>query len=224
MVAGIPGLAVVVPSTPADAAGLMLSAIEHPDPVVFFEHKLLTGDVLDSLAGTGRPGLRLDVPADGARGPVADPPGPVPIGAASLVRAGRDLVIVGVGVGIHRGREAAAVLADDGIDAAVLDLRSIAPLDEEALLDLAAATGHVLVVDEDYTRGGLSGEIAALIAEHGVDARYARVTCEDTIPYAPHLEHRALPSVTRLTTAARRLLEARTLTAGRGSVHGQVGT
>lgn len=214
MVAGIPGLTVVVPSTPADAAGLMLSAIEHPDPVVFFEHKLLTGDVLDSLAGTGRPGMQLDVPAGGARGPVADPPEPVPIGSASLVRPGRDLVIVGVGVGIHRGREAADLLARDGVDAAVLDLRSVAPLDEVALLGLAEATGHVLVVDEDYTRGGLSGEIAALIAEHGVPARYARVTCEDTIPYALHLEQRTLPNVTRVTAAARRLLEARTLNTG----------
>jgi pyruvate dehydrogenase E1 component beta subunit len=209
MVAGVPGLVVVAPSTPADAAGLMLSALEHPDPVVFFEHKLLTGDLLDSLAGTGRPGLHLDVPPDGARGEVADPPEPVRIGSAVLRRPGRDLAIVGVGVGIHRGLGAATELAGEGIDAAVLDLRSVAPLDTAAILELAAATGHVLVVDEDYSRGGLSGEIAALVAENGVAARYARVTCEETIPFAWQLEEQVLPNATRLTAAARLLVDAR---------------
>lgn len=212
MVAGVPGLTVVAPSTPADAAGLLLSALEHADPVVFFEHKLLTGDLLDSLAGTGRPGLGLDVPTSGVRGEVPTPPTPVPIGSAALRRPGRDLVIVGVGVGIHRGLAAAAELAVAGIDAAVLDLRTVAPLDEEALLELAVATGHVIAVDEDYTRGGLSGEIAAVLAEHGVHAAFARVTCEETIPYARSREYATLPNVERLTAAARRLLTAGQLT------------
>jgi len=207
MLAGVPGLAVVVPSTPADAAGLMLAALAHPGPVVFLEHKLLSRAWLDVVGGSSRAVAGLDVPADGACGEVADPPEPVPLGTAALRRPGRDLVIVGVGVGIHRGVSAAQRLAEDGIDAAVLDLRSVAPLDTRALLDLAAATGRVLVVDEDYTRGGLSGEIAAVLAEHGVPARFARVTCEDTIPYARALEERALPNVDRLVTAARRLLE-----------------
>jgi pyruvate dehydrogenase E1 component beta subunit len=206
MIAGVPGLAVVVPSTPADAAGLMLAALDYGDPVVLFEHKLLTGDVLDSLAGTGRPGLDLDVPAAGARGEVPEPVTAVPIGSAVLRREGTDLLIVGVGVGIHRGRAAAERLAADGVQAAVLDLRSVAPLDERLLLDLAAATRHVLVVDEDYTRGGLSGEIAAVVAERGVPARFARVTCEDTIPYARRLEERTLPGVARIVAAAQRLV------------------
>ena len=206
MIAGVPGLAVVVPSTPADGAGLMLAALEHADPVVFFEHKLLTGDVLDSLAGTGRPGLDLDIPAAGARGEVDDPMKPVPLGSAALRREGDDLVMVGVGVGIHRAMAAAQRLVADGVQAAVLDLRSVAPLDERLVLDLAAATGHVLVVDEDYLRGGLSGEIAAVVAEHGVPARYARVTCEDTIPYARRLEERTLPGVARIVEATHRLL------------------
>ncbi len=213
MVAGVPGLTVVAPSTPADAAGLMLSALEHPDPVVFFEHKLLTGDVLDSLAGTGRPGIELEVPLAGACGEVADPPAPVPIGSATLRRRGRDLVIVGVGVGIHRGLAAAEQLAREGIDAAVLDMRSLAPLDEALLLQTAAATAHVLVVDEDYKRGGLSGEIAALTAEHRVGARFIRVTCDQTIPYARQLERDALPNVARITAAAHRLLESSALAA-----------
>jgi pyruvate dehydrogenase E1 component beta subunit len=206
MLAGVPGLSVVVPSTPTDAAGLMLSALRHPGPVVFLEHKLLTDELLDSLAGAGRPGLALDIPEQGKWGEVADPPESVPLGKAVLRRSGRDLAVVGVGVGIHRGMEAAVELGRDGIDAAVLDLRSVAPLDQAALLDVAKTTGHVLVVDEDYTRGGLSGEIAALIAEHDGHARFARVTCEQTIPFAPALEEQALPNVARIVSAARRLL------------------
>lgn len=206
MIAGVPGLAVAVPSTPADAAGLMVSALEHPDPVVFFEHKLLTGDLLDSLAGTGRPRLDLDVPVAGARGVVGEPIEPVPLGTAALRREGSDLAIVGVGVAVHRALAAAQQLAADGVQAAVLDLRSVAPLDWRPVVDLAATTGHVVVVDEDYLRGGLSGEIAAVVAEHGVPVHFARVACDDTIPYARPLEKRALPDVTRIVAAAQRLL------------------
>ncbi|MBD0322655.1 MAG: pyruvate dehydrogenase [Aldersonia sp.] len=208
MLAGIPGLTVVVPSTPADAAGLLRSALEHDGPVVFLEHKLLAEDWLHQLAGTGRPGVHFDVPSDGAKGEVTDPLEPVPLGVAALRRPGRDLAIVGVGVGVHRGLAAATRLAEDGIDAAVLDLRSVAPLDRAALLGLAALTGKVLVVDEDYARGGLSGEIAAVIAENGIAARFARVTCEDTIPYARLLEEQTLPNVTRLMSAAHQLVGA----------------
>ncbi len=206
MLAGVPGLSVVVPSTPADAAGLMLGALAAPGPVVLLEHKLLSQEWLDVLAG---PGGHVDVPLEGAVGEVAAPPEPVPLGRAVLRRPGRDLVVVGVGVGVHRGAAAAARLAERGIDAAVLDLRSVAPLDEEALVAQAAVTGRVLVVDEDYRRGGLSGEVAAVVAERGTGARFARVTCEDTIPYARRLEDAALPDVQRLVAAAERLVEPR---------------
>jgi pyruvate/2-oxoglutarate/acetoin dehydrogenase E1 component len=111
-----------------------------------------------------------------------------------------------VAVGVHRCLSAAATLADEGIDAAVLDLRSVSPLDRKAVAQLAATTGHVLVVDEDYTRGGLSGEIAAVIAERDTGARFGRVTCEGTIPYARDLEHQALPNEERIVAAAHRLL------------------
>jgi pyruvate dehydrogenase E1 component beta subunit len=207
MLSGVPGLAVVVPSTPADGAGLMLAALDHPGPVVFLEHKLLSREWLDFLAGSSRPGVSFDIPADGASGEVADPPQPVPLGQAVLRRPGRDLAIVGVGVGVHRGLSAAGRLAGDGIDAAVLDLRCVAPLDRDAVLELASSTGRVLVVDEDYRRGGLSGEIAAVLAENGVATRFARVTCEETIPYARALEERVLPSVPSLVAAARRLVQ-----------------
>jgi len=206
MLAGIPGLTVVVPSTPADAAGLMLSAIDHPGPVVFLEHKLLSREWLDVVGGSPAAVSSIDVPRAGALGEVANPPVAVPLGVAAVRRTGGDLLIVGVGVGIHRGLEAAERLTDEGVEATVVDLRSVAPLDTHTLLAMAASTGNVLVVDEDYTRGGLSGEIAAVIAENGVRARFARVTCEGTIPYGRAWEQRTLPNVARVIDAARWLL------------------
>lgn len=206
LLAGIPGISVVAPSTPADAAGLMLSALDHDGPVVFLEHKLLSRGWLEVLGGAKRPGADFDVPAAGAEGEVADPPDPVPLGVAALRRAGADLAMVSLGVGSHRCLEAAEVLAAEGVDAAVLDLRSVAPLDRGAVIDVAGHAGRVVVVDEDYTRGGLSGEIAALLAEGHVAASYARVTTEETIPYARRLEAAVLPSVPRILAAARTLL------------------
>lgn len=206
MLSGVPGLAVVVPSTPADAAGLMLAAVRHPGPVVFLEHKLLSREWLEVVGGSPRALLGLDVPAAGAAGPVADPVEPVELGSAVVRRDGHDLAMVSLGVGIHRCLEAAGQLLAQGLDAAVLDLRSAAPLDVPAVLTLAAATGHVLVVDEDYTRGGLSGEVAAVVAENGVAARFARVTCEGTIPYARSRERQTLPNVPRIVAAARELV------------------
>lgn len=207
LLAGIPGLTVVVPSTPADAAGLMLAAIEHPGPVVFLEHKLLSEQWLHYLGGTSRGSVRFDVPTAGARGDVADEPDPVPIGRAALRRDGADLAMVSLGVGTHRCLESAEVLAAEGLSAAVLDLRSVEPLDRDAVVQLARRTGRVLVVDEDYTRGGLSGEVAALLAERGVTAPYARVTTEETIPYARALEDAVLPNVPRIVETARQLMD-----------------
>ncbi|MGZ4548780.1 MAG: alpha-ketoacid dehydrogenase subunit beta [Blastococcus sp.] len=206
LLAGIPGLSVVVPSTPADAAGLMLSALADPGPVVFLEHKLLAEGWLDYVGGSSRASVGFDVPAAGARGPVADPPAPVPLGRAALRRDGGDLAFVSLGVGVHRCVAAAERLAGAGIEAAVLDLRSVAPLDRTAVGDLARRTGRVVVVDEDYIRGGLSGEIAAVLAEEGLPVPYARVTTETTIPYARRLEDDALPNVERILAAARGVL------------------
>ncbi len=205
MLAGIPGLAVVVPATPADAAGLMLSAIGHDGPVVYLEHKLLSGYWLDYLGGATRPGVTFDVPAQGAEGEVSEPLQPVPLGQAAVRRDGADLTMVSVGVSVHRCLQAAALLATRGIEATVLDLRSVAPIDRPAIAAAAKATGHVLVVDEDYLRGGLSGEVAAILAEERVEAAYARVTTETTIPYSRHAERQTLPSVTRIVDAAQRI-------------------
>jgi len=150
--------------------------------------------------------VTFDVPSAGAAGPVPEPVMPVPLGKAALRRDGHDVALVSLGVGVHRCMEAAEALDGEGVFAAVLDLRSVAPLDRAAVVDLARATGRVVVVDEDYTRGGLSGEVAAVLAEQGVDARYARVTTEETIPYARHLEAAVLPNVPRILAAARSLL------------------
>lgn len=206
MLAGIPGLAVVVPSNPADAAGLMLAALEHSGPVVYLEHKLLSETWLEYLGRGGRHSVAFDVPPLGARGEVAEPPVAVPIGSANRVRRGNDLTIVSLGVGVHRSVEAADELAHEGIEAEVIDLRSVAPLDRGMVAAAARTSRRVLVVDEDYQRGGLSGEIAALIAEAGIDAAFGRVTTEGTIPYARPLEDRVLPNTERILAAARELL------------------
>jgi pyruvate dehydrogenase E1 component beta subunit len=211
--AAIPGLKVVVPSTPADAAGLMVAAVEDEGPVVYLEHKLLGEVWLDVLAGSRRSGVTFDIPRDGASGEVPEPIAATPIGQAALRRDGGDLALISAGVGVHRALEAAERLTSSGVQAAVLDLRSIAPLDTTAILELAARTGHVVVVDEDYIRGGLTGEIAALIAEHRIDARFERVAVEETIPFARHLESSVLPNTGRIVVAAERCLDLQRSTA-----------
>jgi pyruvate/2-oxoglutarate/acetoin dehydrogenase E1 component len=204
MLAGVPGLTVVVPSTPADAAGLMIAAIDHDGPVVFMEHKLLSDYWLDYLGGASRPGMDFDVPAAGAAGEVPDLSA-TPLGEAVVRRQGGDVALISVGVGVHRALQAAAALADDSIDCTVLDLRTVAPLDRAAIVQAASHTGRVVVIDEDYIRAGLTGEVAAVLAEEGVAARFARVAVESTIPFARDLERKALPNVGRIIEAARQL-------------------
>jgi len=206
LLGGIAGLTVVVPSTPSDAAGLMASAVGHGGPVVFLEHKLLSQAWLETMGGAGRPLVDFDVPPAGAYGEVADPPAAVPIGRARVVRSGDAVTIVSVGVGVHRSLEAAGQLADDGIEAAVVDLRTVAPLDRATIHAQARSTGRVLVVDEDYVGFGLSGEISAVIAEAGIPVRFGRVATETVIPYARRLEQEVLPNVERIRLAVRRLL------------------
>lgn len=205
--AHIPGVSVVVPSTPADAGGLMLAAIAHDGPVVFLEHKLLADYWLDYLGAGGRTTVTYDIPDEGAEGPVPDRWTALPLAEAVLRRTGTDVGLVSVGVGVHRAIEAAERLARDGISSAVLDLRSVAPLDRGALHHLAETTGRLLVVDEDYRGFGLSGEIAATVVEAGFHPAFGRVCCETTIPYARQLEERTLPNVERIVTAARHLLD-----------------
>lgn len=208
LLAGMPGISVVVPSNPADAAGLMLSAIRSDEPVVFLEHKLLSDYWLDYLGGASRPTVSFDVPAAGALGEVELPLREVQIGEANVVRPGGDLTIASLGVGLHRALEAAGPLAARGVEAEVIDLRTVTPLDRDTIAASARRTGRVLVVDEDYVGFGLSGEIAAAIGESGVRAEFARVCTEGVIPFARHLEDEALPNARRILEAGLRLAGA----------------
>jgi pyruvate/2-oxoglutarate/acetoin dehydrogenase E1 component len=206
LISGIPGLSVVVPSNPADAAGLMISAVQHESPVVYMDHKLLTSYWTDWLGGDSRANVSFDVPAAGAKGEVPQPITPLPLGKSATLREGADLAMISLGVSVHRCMEAAEALAADGVQATVIDLRSVAPMDTEAVLETARRVGRVLVVDEDYLGFGLSGEIAARISEAGVGVRFARVATESTIPFARDLEDETLPNVKRILTAAKSLL------------------
>jgi pyruvate dehydrogenase E1 component beta subunit len=205
--AHIPGLTVVVPSTPADAGGLILSAIAHEGPVVYLEHKLLADYWLDYLGAGGRETVQYDVPRQGAMGPVPDHWQPVPIGQAAVRRAGTDITMAGVGVGVHRALESAALLEQKGFSTEVLDLRTVAPLDTEALLESVSKTGRLLAVDEDYRDFGLSGELAARVLEAGLPVQYGRVCTAKTIPYSRELEDQTLPNTTKIVEAALKLLD-----------------
>jgi len=204
LLAGIPGLAVVVPSTPADAHGLMVAALRSEDPLVFLEHKLLSETWLEWMGRGGRDTVSFDVPEEGAEGEVTLG-AEVPIGRAAVRRAGRDATIVSLAVGVHRACQAAARLATEGIECEVLDVRTVRPLDREAIAASVARTRRLLVVDEDYREFGLSGEVAAVALEAGLAPRFARVCLEGTIPYARQLEAAALPSAERIAAAVRAL-------------------
>lgn len=204
LLGGIPGLKVAVPSNPADAAGLMRAAIEDDGPVIFLEHKLISRLWLDSMGGSSRDTVRFEVPAAGCEGEVPDEIGPLPLGRAAVVRAGTDLTIASLAVGVHRALAAADALEGE-LDVEVIDLRGARPIDADAVVESTRRTGGLLVVDEDYRECGLSGELAALCAESGLRFRYARVTTESTIPYARDRERAVLPNVDRVIEAARSL-------------------
>lgn len=131
---------------------------------------------------------------------------PIPISKA--VREGNDLTMVSVGVGVHRCPEAAKQLAAKGVQAGVVDLRSVQPIDRQTVCAEVSESGRLLVVDEDYESFGLSGELAAVVLEAGITPRFARVCVENTIPYDQSREGKALPNVKRLLEAAHELLNA----------------
>ncbi len=210
----IPGLTVIVPSSPADAGGLMLAALQHDGPVIFLEHKLLSESWLEFLGSGGRRNIEYDVPAEGTRGPVPRKWEPLPIGKATLRREGTDVTVVSVGVGVHRAMEAAQILEKEEVSVAVLDLRTVAPLDKTTLCEWVAKTGRLLVVDEDYEGFGLSGELAAVVLEADIQVKFARVCTQTTIPYARSMEDRALPNVERIKTAIIDLVQPTRITGG----------
>ncbi len=183
-----PGLKVVYPSTAYDAKGLLKSAIRDNNPVLFFEHKFLYRRIKE------------DVPAGDYT---------VPIGKAVVRRQGSDLTIVSYAAMAHVAMEAAATLAKEGIEADVIDLRTLLPLDRETILASVKNTNRLLIVHEDTRTGGIAGEIAAIVCESAfehLDAPIGRVTALDTpVPYAPPLEERFLPNAEKVVAAAREL-------------------
>ena len=186
-----PGLKIVVPSTPADARALMAAAVADPDPVLYYEHIALYRD----------PRIKQLLP-DAA-------PRPIPIGKAALRRAGKDLAIVSYGAYVHVAMRVAEKLSRDGIEACVLDLRSLVPLDRDALLSVARHCHRVLVVHEDSRTGGIGESLAAILQEEAfehLDAPIRIVGALDTpVPYSPPLEEFFLPSDEEVERAARLL-------------------
>ena len=205
--AHVPGLSVVVPSNPADAGGLMLAALELGTPVIFLEHKLISSVWLDFLGSGGRDTVSYDIPKDGTRGLVPNSWRSIPIGKAELRKKGSDITIATLGVGVHRALEAAVLLEKQGISAGMIDLRSVSPLDKATLCEEVGYTRRLLVVDEDYEGFGLSGELAAVALEAGIQLKYARVCTQTTIPYAREFEDETLPNVKRIVDACRKLVE-----------------
>ena len=186
--AHVPGLRVLAPATPADARGMLWPALCDPDPVVMFEHAQLYN-------------LEGDVP---------DAACEVDLQHAAVRRAGRALTIVTYGGSLPRVMAAAQALADDGIDAEVVDLRVLRPLDGATVLASVRKTRRVLVVDEGWRSCSLAAEVLARVAEgafYDLDAAPARVCSEEVpIPYARHLEEAALPNVARIVAAAQHLV------------------
>ncbi|MBZ5694592.1 MAG: alpha-ketoacid dehydrogenase subunit beta [Acidobacteriia bacterium] len=183
-----PGLKVVYPSTAYDAKGLLKSAIRDNNPVLFFEHKFLYRRIKEEI-------------------PAGDYT--VPIGKAIVRREGRDLTILSYAAMAHVALEAAAVLAKEGIQAEVIDLRTLLPLDRETILGSVKKTNKLLIVHEDTRTGGIAGEIAAIVCEGAfehLDGPIARVTALDTpVPYSPPLEEHFLPNAEKVVAAAREL-------------------
>jgi pyruvate/2-oxoglutarate/acetoin dehydrogenase E1 component len=205
--AHIPGLIILVPSTPADAGGLMLAALKHDGPVIFLEHKLLSETCLEFLGSGARTTVEFDIPEKGTKGSVPKKWESLPIGKAIVRRTGSDVTVVSVGVGVHRSLEAALVLEKEGISTGVLDLRTVAPLDKTAVCEAVAQTGRLLVVDEDYEGFGLSGELSAMVQEAGISFQYARVCTQSTIPYARQLEDQVLPNKQRICASIRQMMQ-----------------
>lgn len=191
--AHLPGMKVVIPSTPHDAKGLIISAIRDDNPVVYMFHKGVMG--LPWMSKTKR---AVDV--------VPPEPYEVPIGTARVAREGDDVTVVTVSLSVHHALDVAEDLAaNDGIEAEVIDLRSLVPLDREAVLASVAKTGRLVVVDEDYLSYGMSGEIVATVAERDLSLLRtppARVAVPDVpIPYARPLEQAVLPTPQRIRAA-----------------------
>ncbi len=191
-----PGLKVVCPATPYDAKGLLLASIRDDNPVVFFEHKLLYGG-----KGTRKESASVSLGADV---PVEDYE--IPLGTVAVVREGGDITVVANMLMVHRALSAAEILAAEGIEAEIIDIRCLVPLDIATIEQSVQKTSRLLIVEEDHLTGGWGAEIAALIAERALnylDAPIRRVAAPDTpLPCAAALERAFVPSVERIVSTA----------------------
>jgi pyruvate dehydrogenase E1 component beta subunit len=184
----IPGLKVVCPSTPYDTKGLLIQSIRDNDPVIFCEHKNLYG-------------LEGDVPENSYA---------IPFGEANIVRDGKHVSIVTYGLMVHRALDAAAVLAKEGIEAEVVDLRTLSPLDMDTVLETVESTGRLVVVDEASPRCNIATDIAAQVAMQAFDALQAPIQMvappHTPVPFSPALEDLYIPSAAQIADAARRTM------------------
>ncbi|HAK0934920.1 TPA: alpha-ketoacid dehydrogenase subunit beta [Listeria innocua] len=188
---GQPGVKIVVPSSPYDAKGLLKAAIRDNDPVLFFEHKRA---------------YRL------LKGEVPETDYIVPIGEANVVREGDDITVITYGLAVQFAQQAAERLAAEGVEAHILDLRTIYPLDQEAIIEATKKTGKVLLVTEDNKQGSIISEVAAIISEHclfDLDAPIARLAGPDTpaMPFAPTMEKHFMINPDKVADAMKELAE-----------------
>jgi pyruvate/2-oxoglutarate/acetoin dehydrogenase E1 component len=184
----MPGIKCVVPSTPADAKGLLLSAIRDDDLVMFFENKVLYG----------------------TKGEVLEGDEGIPLGVADVKREGDDVTIVAISRMVHQALAAADALSAEGIEAEVIDPRTLSPLDDETILSSVAKTHRLLIVDEDNPRCSVATDIAAIVADKGfdtLDAPIKRITAPHTpVPFSPPLEQFYVPSPDRIAEAVREIV------------------
>ena len=184
----VPGLKVVAPSTPADAKGLLKTAIRDENPVIFIEGEVLYG----------------------RKGPVQDEEYQLPLGQGEVKRAGQDVTLIAWSKMVHAALDAAAELAKEGVELEVIDPRTLRPLDDRMLFDSVKKTNRCIIVEEGWPFAGLGAEIAYRIMKEGfdyLDAPVVRVTGEDVpMPYAKNLEHEAFPGVEKIVRAVRDVL------------------
>ncbi|HTV56080.1 MAG TPA: alpha-ketoacid dehydrogenase subunit beta [Terriglobia bacterium] len=196
----VPGLKVACPSNPYDGKGLLKSAIRDDNPVVFFEHKLLYGS---KGARKEKGGLQVTgrVPAEEYL---------IPFGKAKVVRPGRDVTLVANLLMVHRSMQAAAILAGQGIEAELIDVRTLVPFDWPAVFNSVRNTGRLVIVEEDNLTGGWGAEIAARVADDCIgylDAPIRRVAAPDTpVPFAPVMERFFVPSVERIVATVKEVV------------------
>jgi acetoin:2,6-dichlorophenolindophenol oxidoreductase subunit beta len=205
--AHLPGLKVVHPSNAYDAKGMMIAAIRDDNPVMYMFHKGLQG--LGWMWNV--PGATTEVPEESYT---------VPFGEVGVRREGSDLTIVAIGLMVHRALEAAKALADEGIEAEVLDLRTLVPLDRDGVRKSVRRTGRLLVADEDYSSYGMTAEIIASVVEAGVELKAPprRVAYPDIpVPFTPPMERFALPDGERIAHAAKEIMRGAAKPAGASS-------